>query len=190
MVTKAKIIILVIAMIYFSTSSYAQFYVKGGVLVNQLGSELRDFDIYKGKASYNLGIGNEIPLLKVLVLDAGVNFMNIKQEIIGSDQLSGNSVLAFPFQIKIRPIPLLDFGVGLMPSFSISRDKSLYEKAVDVSGVLSGNLNISQSFTIEAAYYAGFIPYNEIDIRDSSGGLVKKLENRLQFYTLGVKFKF
>jgi hypothetical protein len=187
---KAKFFILVITMIYFSTTSYGQFYVKGGVLVNQLGSELRDLDIYKGKASYNLGIGNEILLLKVLVLDAGVNFMNIKQEIKGSDQLSGNSVLAFPFQIKIRPVPLIDFGAGLMPSFSISRDKALFEKSVDISGVLSGNVNISPSFSIEAAYYAGFIPYNEIDILDTSGGLVKKLENRLHFYTLGVKFKF
>ncbi|HMP30581.1 MAG TPA: hypothetical protein PKD85_13330 [Saprospiraceae bacterium] len=175
---------------FFHSLSHAQFYVKGGVLVNHLGSELKNLDIYKGKASYTLGMGQEISVLKFLVLDAGFNFMNIKNEIVNSNQLASNSVLALPFLIKLRPVKQIDFGAGLMPSISLSRDKTIFEKAVDLSGVLNLSLNVHKNFSLDAAYYAGFIPYNELNITNASGDIVKMLENKLQFYTLGVKIKF
>ncbi len=168
----------------------AQFYVQGGVIVNHLDEELKNLDIYRGKASYRLGIGQEIKFAKIFVLDAGIHYMNVKQEIILSEELASRSNLALPVLLKIRPIKWIDFGAGVMPSLSISRDESVFEKAFDFSGVAAIGINLHKSFVLEASYISGFIPYNQIETTNSSGQIIDMLDNRLWFYSLSAKIRF
>jgi hypothetical protein len=177
-------------LIFIQLQLSAQFYVQGGVIVNHLDEELKNLDIYRGKASYRLGIGQEIKFARIFVLDAGIHYMKVTQEIIRSEELASRSNLTVPILLKIRPIKWIDFGAGIMPSISIARNESVFEKAFDFSGIVTIGINLHKSFVIEASYISGFIPYNQIETTNSSGQIIDMLDNRLQFYSLSAKIRF
>jgi hypothetical protein len=177
------------ACLLFVQFSYAQFYVKGAALVNSIDKDLKDLDIYKGKASYCLGIGQEMAIARVLVFDLGFNFYQLKQELNVTNQVATNNLVGVPIMVKLRPIKILDFGVGLMPSISISKDESIFDKVIDLSAMGTITFNPIKKIGIEAGYTTGFLPYNTIEITDNSGNVIKQFDNNASFYSLGLKIR-
>lgn len=180
-----KSLFLFLAVLLFNSAS-AQFYVKGGALVNQINKDLKT--IYKAKPSYMLGIGQEIGF-SLLALDIGLNYYEIKQELNISKQISNNRLAGLSAQLRFKPSSFFDVGAGIMPSVSVSRDEDIFEKSVDVSGLISIGVYPIKNIGVELGYNAGFIPYSTIEIKDSVGATIDQIDSNRNFYHLALKVR-
>lgn len=192
-----KSLVLLCLLAIFYTSLNAQFYLKGGVLFNQAPgkediSAGNTKDLFEGQKSFTLGVGQELTLFKLLGLDLGINYFDIKQSLI--DQSSdpenlSNKMGAVSAIIRIKPTKYFDVGVGIMPAVSVKRDESIFEKSIDVAGVASVSINPFKAIGIELNYNTGFLPYGKILYRDTSGANFSEVQFKNSFYTLALKLK-
>lgn len=166
----------------------AQFYVKGGLLINQQNKQIKDLNLYKDKASYILGIGQELKILRILRLDAGVRFMNFHTEDVTANVEENIMSLGLPIQAKIRPFTLIDVGAGIMPIIRLNDDNSVFSKKAEVGGLFSLGINLNKLLALEATYNFG-LAADGISFFDLNGNLIDEVQDRFQFYTLGAKIR-
>jgi hypothetical protein len=127
---------------------FLQFYVKGGLLINQQNNILTDLNLYKDKACFVSGIDKEIKLLKILSIEPGVQFINFTVKKTGNGMCKNNVSIGHPVQTKIQPVSHLHVGAGVMPIVSLSDINPGFDKKDETGGLLPLRINVIRSFML------------------------------------------
>lgn len=184
-----KIFTLIFLSLILNGQLTAQFYIQGGITKHLKNKELETLGFYENLLPwYRLGFGHELKFKKIFVLDAGVHLMNINKDMLENDFRFFN--IATPIQFKVRPISLMDLGLGFMPTFTTTKTQSIFESPVQYFGLASFGINLHKRFSIEGLYNYGLKYYKDVNYYNMNGGFLGKFDLRDQSYSITAKIKF